>query len=105
MNLILKGREERVKKRINFMKVNKANSYLCLTINMPGYNKTNNFSKKVFGDAQKVIKKELNQKNVNYVEVNDVDIMQEKGFLQMPMLEVDNIMMDFVKANQWLNNQ
>jgi len=67
LNLILKGREERVKKRINFMKVNKANSYLCLTINMPGYNKTNNFSKKVFGDAQKVIKKELNQKNVNII--------------------------------------
>lgn len=52
-----------------------------------------------------VLEKKLNQKNVNYVEVNDVDIMQEKGFLQMPMLEVDNIMMDFVEANKWLNNQ
>lgn len=52
-----------------------------------------------------VLEKKLKQKNVPYVEVNDVGVMQEKGFLQMPMLEVDSNTMDFVKANQWLNNQ
>ena len=52
-----------------------------------------------------VLEKKLKQKNVSYIEVNDVDIMQEKGFLQIPILEVDNNIMDFVEANQWLNNQ
>lgn len=52
-----------------------------------------------------ILEKKLQQNDIKYVEINDVDIMQEKGFLQMPMLEVDNIMMDFVEANKWLNNQ
>ncbi len=52
-----------------------------------------------------ILEKKLKQKNVEYREVNDVDVMQEKGFLQMPMLEVNGVLMDFVETNKWLNNQ
>ena len=33
----------------------------------------------------------------------DVSIMEEKGFLSVPMLEVDGKIMDFKDANDWIN--
>ena len=50
-----------------------------------------------------VLEKKLQQKNISYEEVNDVDIMEEKGFLTAPMLEVDGEIMDFKEANDWIN--
>ena len=50
-------------------------------------------------------KKKLQQKNISYEEVNDVDIMKEKGYLSVPVLEVDGTSMDFKTANDWINSQ
>jgi glutaredoxin-related protein len=50
-----------------------------------------------------VLKKKLDQKNVAYEEVNDVEIMTQKGFMQAPMLEVDDKVMNFSEATNWIN--
>ena len=50
-----------------------------------------------------VLEKKLNQKGIDYNEVNDISIMEEKGFLSVPILEVDGKIMDFKEANDWIN--
>lgn len=51
-----------------------------------------------------VLEKKLNQKNISFEEINDIDVMTAKGFMQAPMLEVDGEVMDFKQANDWINN-
>lgn len=51
-----------------------------------------------------VLEKKLNQKNISFEEINDIDVMAEKGFMQAPMLEVDGEVMDFKQAHDWINN-
>lgn len=51
-----------------------------------------------------VLEKKLKEKNIVYKEVNDIEIMKEKGYLSVPVLEVDGINMDFKTANDWINN-
>lgn len=51
----------------------------------------------------KVLEKKLHDKDVVYEEITDVDIMTEKGFQTVPMLEVDGEVMDFSKAAEWVN--
>lgn len=53
----------------------------------------------------RIIERKLVQKEIEYTEVNDVDVMIEKGLSSVPWLEVDGEMMDFNKANQWINEQ
>ena len=50
-----------------------------------------------------VLEKKLKQKGIDYNEVNDVSIMEGKGFLSVPILEVDGKIMDFKEANDWIN--
>ena len=52
----------------------------------------------------KILETKLNQKNIEYTENNNVDLMLEKGFTTVPMLEVDGEVMDFKSANDWINN-
>lgn len=49
-----------------------------------------------------VLEKKLQQKNIAFEEINDVAVMEEKGFMQVPMLEVDGKVMDFIQANDWI---
>lgn len=51
----------------------------------------------------KVLEKKLAEKNLVYETITDVDIMTEKGFQTVPMLEVDGEVMDFSKAAEWVN--
>lgn len=51
-----------------------------------------------------VLEKKLKQKNISYEEVNDVEIMKEKGYLSVPVLEIDGVSMDFKTASDWINN-
>ena len=50
-----------------------------------------------------VLEKKLQQKNILYEEVNNIEIMEEKGFLSVPVLEVDGKTMNFKEANDWIN--
>lgn len=52
----------------------------------------------------KVLEAKLKQKGIVYEHINDMDIMTEKGFMSVPMLEVDGNVMDFATANNWINN-
>lgn len=51
-----------------------------------------------------VLEKKLQQNNISYEEINDVNIMTEKGYMSVPMLEVDSVSMDFNEAVKWINN-
>ena len=50
-----------------------------------------------------VLEKKLQQKEVNYDEVNDTSIMEQKGYLSVPVLEVDGKSMNFKEAVDWIN--
>ena len=50
-----------------------------------------------------VLQKKLEAKNIQFETVTDLAIMQEKGFMAAPMLEVNGEVMDFGKANEWIN--
>lgn len=52
-----------------------------------------------------VLTTKLQQKNINYEEITDIEIMTIKGFMQVPMLEVEDKVMNFVDANTWINQQ
>ena len=51
-----------------------------------------------------ILEKKLNSKNVTYTEVNDIEVMEKKGIMSVPVLEVDGTLMNFVEANNWINN-
>lgn len=53
----------------------------------------------------RVLENELKKKRIQYTEVNDVDLMLSKGFLSMPVLEVNNETMNFASALKWVNNK
>lgn len=50
-----------------------------------------------------VLEKKLKQKNISYKEINDIEIMKEKGYLTVPVLDVDGTSMDFKTASDWIN--
>ena len=52
-----------------------------------------------------VLETKLKNKNIKFSEVNDENIMIEKGFMSIPVLEVNGEIMDFVTANNWINEQ
>jgi len=51
-----------------------------------------------------VLEKKLQQNNISYEEINDVNVMTQKGYKSVPMLEVDGVSMDFNEAVKWINN-
>lgn len=53
----------------------------------------------------KVLKFKLDQKNIEYETVNDIELMQEKGFNEAPKLEVDGVIMGFKEAVDWVKEQ
>ena len=53
----------------------------------------------------KILKKKLDELNIEYDVIEDVDIMLELGMSQVPILEIDEVKMDFTEANNWVNKQ
>lgn len=53
----------------------------------------------------KVLEMKLKQKNISYEEVTDVELMQEKGFMSVPKVEVDGVVYDFKEAVDWIKEQ
>ena len=50
-----------------------------------------------------VLEKKLQQKNIVYEEINDTAIMEQKGYLSVPILEVNGKSMNFKEAVDWIN--
>lgn len=46
----------------------------------------------------------MNEKNIQYEKVNDISIMEQKGFLSAPMLEVDGVVMNYKKAFNYISS-
>ena len=51
-----------------------------------------------------VLETKLKNKGIDFEEVNDEDIMINKCFDTVPILEVDGNYMDFGKANEFINS-
>jgi hypothetical protein len=53
----------------------------------------------------KVLEKKLSMKNVDFKVDNDVDEMIKLGFIEAPMLKLDNgEFLNFIQANSWINS-
>ena len=53
----------------------------------------------------RVLKMKLAQKNLEYEEINDLDLMIEKGFKSTPQMEVDGKVYDFADAIKYVNER
>lgn len=53
----------------------------------------------------KVLEHKLKQKNINFEENNDVELMVQKGFKSAPALEVDGVVYNFKDAVKWIGEQ
>lgn len=51
----------------------------------------------------KVLESKLMNKNIKYDEISDIEEIQVKGYMSVPVLEVNGESMDFVTANAWIN--
>ena len=54
-----------------------------------------------------ILEKKLEAKNIEFLKVSDIDIINAKGFgdSSFPILEVDGLVMNYKTAIQWVNNQ
>ena len=52
-----------------------------------------------------VLEKKLKEKNIEYNIVEDEETIIQKGFMTVPILEVDGEVMNFSKAIKWINNK
>ena len=52
-----------------------------------------------------VLEAKLKEKNINYYTCDDLDLMEQKGFVSAPMLVTDGKIMTFGEAIQWLKGQ
>lgn len=53
----------------------------------------------------KVLETKLKQSNIDFEEINDVDIMMQKGLKSAPVLEVDGVIYNFKDAVEWVKEQ
>jgi glutaredoxin len=53
----------------------------------------------------KVLKAKMNQKGIEYKEVNDVDFMLSKGIKSAPSIEIDGRIMDFSESVKWVGSK
>ena len=53
----------------------------------------------------KVLEAKLNQKGITYEHIKDIESMKLKGFMSMPVLQIDNETMTFAEANAWINER
>lgn len=52
-----------------------------------------------------VLKTKLDQKHISYEHITDVELMRNKGFTNVPKLEVDGVVYDFKEAVKWIGEQ
>lgn len=53
----------------------------------------------------KMLKMKLDKKGIHYEDINDIELMKEKGFTEAPKLEVNGVVMGFKEAINWLKEQ
>ena len=53
----------------------------------------------------KILEKKLNQAGIQYDVCKDRNIMEQKGFDFMPVLDVDGQIMNYSEAINWINER
>lgn len=53
----------------------------------------------------KILKKKLTDKNIDFKEINDIEILKSLDIYEVPVLDVDDTLLDFSAANSWINEQ
>jgi glutaredoxin len=53
----------------------------------------------------KVLEAKLKQKGLEYKEITDINEIANKGFMTVPVLEVDGKILNFTEANTWINER
>ena len=52
-----------------------------------------------------ILKKKLEDAQIDYKVIEDVDVMVSKGLKEVPWLEVDGNLMNFVDSSKWINER
>ena len=52
-----------------------------------------------------VLETKLKQKGLNFQEETSIEKMEALGMLSAPMLQVDDKLLSFKEANEWINKQ
>lgn len=53
-----------------------------------------------------IVKAKLENKHIEYTVINDPNVLEEKGYLSVPVLEVDGVIMNsMLDINEWINKQ
>ena len=53
----------------------------------------------------KVLETKLNQKGIEFKIVENIEEMEKLGIQSVPMLKIDDNIMNFTEAIAWINNQ
>jgi glutaredoxin len=53
----------------------------------------------------KILKQKLDEKNITYEVCSDVKVMMEKGMRSVPMLEVNNKIINYEESLNWIKEQ
>ena len=53
----------------------------------------------------KVLKAKLEAKNITFTENDNLEELVSMGIQSLPVLKVDGVFLNFVKANDWVNSQ
>lgn len=53
----------------------------------------------------KVIKNKLEKKGIEFIENNNIEELVVLGFKSLPVLKVEENLMSFVDANNWINRR
>ena len=53
----------------------------------------------------RVLEKKLTEKGIEYNLISDKDIMKEKGLNFLPVLEIDDRLLEFKEAVNWVNEE
>ena len=52
-----------------------------------------------------ILKAKLNEKNIEYKEIDNVELMKDMGMTVVPMLVVKGDLLEFKAAVDWVNQQ
>ena len=52
-----------------------------------------------------ILKKKLADAKIDYSVIEDVDVIVSKGLKDVPWLEVDGNLMNFVDSSKWINER
>ena len=51
----------------------------------------------------KVLEQKLNDKGIEYTICDNTDVLERKNFMSVPILEIDEQILDFAQAIKWVN--